>query len=70
MSKRTEQRDWSRKKVIQILRYNGYRYVDCKGSHYHWYRESDGDKINLPMNKDVNPMLWRRIVKEHNLVIC
>lgn len=49
----------------KILRANGYIYDSCNGSHFHYVK--DGDTIII--NKDLNKMVWRRLVKEHSLIV-
>ena len=49
----------------KILRKNGYEYQYCKGSHFHYAK--NGNVIVI--NKDINAMVWKRLVKENNLIV-
>lgn len=49
----------------KILRANGYHYDHCCGSHFHYVK--DGNTIVI--NKKLNKMVWRRLVKENKLMI-
>lgn len=47
----------------KLLRHNGYTCDRCNGSHYIY--KKDGDIISV--NKDLNKMVARRLIKEHKL---
>lgn len=49
-----------------ILRNNGYTYDHSKGSHNHW-KNASGDTVVV--NTRLNMMVWKRLVKEHSLMI-
>ncbi len=49
---------------IPILKENGYYYVRCRGSHFTFSNGQD----SITVNRDLNKMVKRRLIKEHNLV--
>ena len=55
----------------KVLKRNGFQLVSQRGSHQKWVKEGDRTPIILPYhsrdNEQVQPVLWRSIVKEHNL---
>ena len=51
------------KKMKKILRSNGYEHIRCKGSHFIY---SDGTNT-IAVNKDLNCMVARRLIKQYNL---
>ena len=51
------------KEMKKILRANGYDYIRCKGSHFIY---SNG-KNTIAVNKDLNCMVARRLIKQSNL---
>ena len=55
----------SAKDMKKILLNNGYRYVRSKGSHFIY---SNGVST-ISINKDLNCMVAKRLVKEYNLEI-
>lgn len=50
---------------IKMLRLNGYAKSRGKGDHTVYYNEEKHDSITI--NKHLNPMVMRRLIKEHNL---
>ena len=56
---------FSTREVEKILRKNGYTYKKSRGSHIHY--EKDGNIVVI--TKDINAMVWRRLMKENNIVI-
>ena len=52
------------REIIPILRDNGYHYLRCRGSHFIFSNGQD----SITVNKDLNKMVKRRLIKEHNLV--
>ena len=48
----------------QLLNENGFELVRCRGSHFVYKR--NGETISIP--KNLNKMIGRRLVKEHNLI--
>lgn len=51
------------KEMKKILRANGYDYIRCKSSHFIY---SNG-KNTIAVNKDLNCMVARRLIKQYNL---
>ena len=47
----------------KILRANGFKKYSCKGSHFKY--KNGTRSVIIP--KDLNPVIWNRICKEHNL---
>ena len=47
-----------------ILKANGYREIRSKGSHFIY---SNGNN-QITVNKDLNKMVRRRLIKENNLI--
>ena len=62
-----KQIDW--RTAEKILRRNGYAWDKSRktaSSHRH-YVNTDGDKVIINVNGKLNPMVWRRLCKEHEL---
>lgn len=58
------------KNAEKILRNNGYQWDKTRktaSSHRH-YINANGDRVIINTNGKLNPMVWRRLCKEHNLV--
>ena len=53
------------KDMKKILANNGYKYERCKGSHFIY---SDGIHT-ISINKDLNCMVAKRLIKEYKLQI-
>lgn len=51
------------KEMKKILRANGYVFIRCKGSHFMY---SNG-KNTIAVNKDLNCMVARRLIKQYGL---
>ena len=47
-----------------ILKANGYREIRSKGSHFIY----GNGKNQITVNKDLNKMVRRRLIKENNLI--
>lgn len=65
-----KQIDW--RNAEKILRRNGYEWDRSRktaSSHRH-YVNSSGDKIIINTNGKLNPMVWRRLCKEHGLKLA
>lgn len=54
---------YSTQEMVRILLDNGFEYVSCKGDHKKFKRGSE----TVVVNKDVNKMVCRRLIKTHNL---
>lgn len=60
-------KQWSVKDFQRLLSKNGYVFIRQAGSHAH-YINAENDHIGFPIcSKEVNMMLARRLIKEHNL---
>lgn len=60
---------FSSREIVRILHANNYIAVSRKGSHIKYYNETTRQSFVLTTDKEVNPMIWRRIVKTYNIVI-
>lgn len=55
---------YTKREFAQLLNENGYEFARCKGSHFIYKK---GDKtVSVP--KNLNSMIGRRLIKEHNLI--
>lgn len=52
--------------IARILRRNGFRSISKSGSSHEKWVRGDGEHLVVRMN-GMNRMIWRRLVKEHNL---
>lgn len=50
---------------VALLKKNGYVIARSNGGHTVWYNAQKKDSITV--NTNLNPMVARRIIKEHNL---
>ena len=58
---------YSTREFTKILLLNGYRKLDGRGKGSHSiYMNDSGDKLTI--NNSINPMVARRLIKEHELV--
>lgn len=53
------------KSMVKILKANGFGLVRIKGSHFMY---SNG-KRTISINKDLNMMVARRLIKENELIV-
>lgn len=53
------------KNMIKILNMNGYRLIRTKGSHFIY---TNGTRT-ISINKDLNVMVARRLIKKNELII-
>lgn len=60
---------FTEKEITRILKANEFIAVSCRGSHIKYYKESTKESFVLTTQKGVNPMIWRRIVKEYSINI-
>ena len=60
---------FSSREIVRILHANNYIAVSRKGSRIKYYNETTRQSFVLTTDKEVNPMIWRRIVKTYNIVI-
>lgn len=56
-------KEYSTHEFIRILLSNGFEYVSCKGDHKKFRRGNE----TVVVNKKLNKMVARRLLKEHNL---
>ena len=56
-------KEYSTREIIRILLDNGFEYVSCKGDHKKFRRGTE----TVVVNKDLNKMIARRILKTYNL---
>jgi predicted RNA binding protein YcfA (HicA-like mRNA interferase family) len=57
----------SDREFAKLLKQNGYAVARTSGDHTIWYNADKKDSITV--NKCINPMVMRRLIKEHNLTI-
>ena len=58
---------FNHREIVRVMHDNGYRHTSTSGSHEKW-EKSGCRPIVLTTSKEVNRMLWQRIVKENNLI--
>ena len=54
---------YSTQELVRILLDNGFEYVSCKGDHKKFRRGNE----TVVVNKNINKMVCRRLIKEHRL---
>ena len=58
---------YNAKEIVKILTANGFVIVRTK-KHSIWRNPTNGNQFPLPLNgKEVNRMMWQRIVRENNI---
>lgn len=60
---------YSSREIVRILTANNYVAISRKGSHIKYYNAQTKASFVLTTDKEVNPMIWRRIVKTYKIVI-
>lgn len=55
---------YSRREFTQLLNENGYEFARCRGSHFVYKK----DNVTISVPKNLNKMIGRRLIKEHNLI--
>lgn len=55
------------REFAKVLKANGYVIARHSGDHTIWYNADKKDSITV--NKCINPMVMRRLIREHNLTI-
>lgn len=55
----------SDREFAKLLKKNGYAVARTSGDHTIWQKGND----NITVNRNINPMVMRRLIKEHNLTI-
>ena len=56
-------------KAKRILIKNGFNQIVFSHSDHIKFYNSKGCHISLPVKKEINDMMWRRLVKENNIII-
>ena len=57
-------KNYNRRDFEQLLNENGYEFARCRGSHFIYKK----DNVTISVPKNLNKMLGRRLIKEHNLI--
>ena len=55
---------YNRREFEQLLNENGYEFARCRGSHF-IYKKAN---MTVSVPKNLNKMVGRRLIKEHNLI--
>ena len=55
---------YNRREFEHLLTENGYEFSRCRGSHFIYKKES----MTISVPKNLNKMIGRRLIKEHNLI--
>lgn len=55
---------YSKREFEQLLSDNGYEFARCRGSHF-VYKKGN---VTIVVPKNLNSMIGRRLIKEHNLI--
>lgn len=55
---------YSKREFERLLKDNGYEFARCRGSHFIYKKASK----TVAVPKDLNSMIARRLVKEHDLI--
>lgn len=55
---------YSRREFTQLLNENGYEFARSRGSHFVYKKEN----VTISVPKNLNKMIGRRLIKEHNLI--
>ena len=56
---------YSKREFEQLLTDNGFEFARCKGSHFVYKKENE----TVVVPKNLNSMIGRRLIKEHNLIV-
>ena len=56
---------YSKREFERLLSNNGYEFVRCKGSHFIYKKANE----TVAVPKNLNSMIGRRLIKEHNLIM-
>ena len=57
---------YSTREFAKILNKNGYEMISCRGDHFKFQKGND----KIVINKDINKMVCRRLIKTHKLKYC
>lgn len=63
---KTKMKVYNSREAIKIVKKNGYTYQYTKGSH-NYFRKG---KQQIIIAKNLNRMIWERLVKEYSLDLC
>ena len=55
---------YSKREFERLLTDNGYEFARCKGSHFIYKKANE----TVAVPKNLNSMIGRRLIKEHNLI--
>lgn len=55
--------------VEKILKNNGFDRIKKNSSDHVKFYNNKGKHVSIPKKRNVNNMLWRRLVKENNLEV-
>lgn len=55
---------YTKREFVRLLNENGYEFARCKGSHFIY--KKGNEMVSVP--KNLNSMIGRRLIKEHNLI--
>lgn len=56
------------REVVKILKENGYVVISQNGSHQKWEHTITKVRFVLPTSKEVNRMMWQRMVKQYHII--
>lgn len=62
---KTKMKVYNTREAMKIVRKNGWVLVRTKGDHY-YYKHPDHSKV-LVLSRDLNRMVWERLVPEYEL---
>lgn len=62
---KTKMKVYNTREAMKIVRKNGWVLVRTKGDHY-YYKHPDNPKV-LVLSRDLNRMVWERLVPEYKL---
>ena len=64
MTEGVKVKTYSKREFEQLLNDNGYEFARCRGSHFVYKKGS----VTIVIPKNLNSMISRRLIKEHNLI--
>ena len=62
---KTKMKVYNSREARQVIRKNGYEYTHSRGDHDYFVK----DNKKIVLNRNLNRMVWERLVKEHQLVL-
>jgi predicted RNA binding protein YcfA (HicA-like mRNA interferase family) len=60
---------YSSREIVKILTANHFLPISRKGSHIKYYKAETNETFVLTTDKNVNPMVWRKMVKTYNIIL-